>query len=203
MSELRRILPNAITLGRLALALVFFVMMARLEPHDAEGPGAAWFAVGVFVVAALSDVLDGFLARRWNVVTGLGRVLDPAVDKILVIGGLIYLASEPLAPTSGVAPWMVVLVVGREFLVTSIRAVVESSGGRFGADWTGKSKMFLQCVAVPIALGQSAIEPLSESPQYRLLATSVIWAMVVVTALSVLPAIVRGRRALSTSGARR
>ena len=198
MSDMRRSLPNAITLGRLALAILFFALAARLDASATADPTVAWWAVLVFVVAALSDVLDGHLARKWQVVTGLGRVLDPAVDKILIIGGLIYLASAPLAPDSGIAPWMVILVIGREFLVTSLRAVIEGAGGKFPADWTGKSKMFLQCVAVPVALGQAAIPNLHASADYRLLATSIIWAMLVLTALSTIPALVRGRSALST-----
>ncbi len=196
MSSLRSRLPNAITVGRLALALIFFVLASRLRPRDLPDAAAAWLAVGVFVVAALSDVVDGHLARKWGVVTGLGRVLDPAVDKILVIGGLVYLASAPLSPESGIEPWMVVVVIGREFLVTSLRAVVEGSGGSFPADWTGKAKMFVQCVAVPMALGRAAIPNLAADASFRGLATGIISLMVVLTAISIVPAMIRGRDAI-------
>jgi CDP-diacylglycerol--glycerol-3-phosphate 3-phosphatidyltransferase len=201
MSSIRRRLPNAITVGRLALALCFFVLVAGLRPREAGDGDRAWLAVWVFIVAAVSDVLDGFLARRWGVVTGLGRVLDPAVDKILVIGGLVYLASPSLSPESGIAPWMVVLMIGREFLVTSLRAVIEGAGGKFPADWTGKAKMLVQCVAVPMAVGRCAIPSLAASADFCALADGIIWLMVALTAVSLVPAIWRGRAVLRREGA--
>lgn len=192
-----------ITVGRLALSIVFFVLLSTLDTSETADPSRAWWAVLIFVVAAVSDVIDGYLARKWQVVTGLGRVLDPAVDKILIIGGLVYLAAGNFAPASGIAPWMVILVIGREFLVTSLRAVIEGAGGKFPADWTGKTKMFVQSVAVPVALGQAAIPNLRASPGYRDLATAIIWLMLAITTISILPALKRGWGTLAPTGSER
>ena len=128
---LRRILPNAITMVRLVMAVVFFVILGRI---DRTAPAAeiallgAW-GMGLFATAALTDILDGYLARRWGVVSAFGRIMDPLVDKTLILGGFIYLASPTFEPIpanamigSGVAAWMVVLILVRELLVTGIRS---------------------------------------------------------------------------------
>ncbi|NBX35692.1 MAG: CDP-diacylglycerol--glycerol-3-phosphate 3-phosphatidyltransferase [Planctomycetes bacterium] len=191
MSALRRTLPNAITLARLVLALAFFWVAGSLDTGDAADPTRAWVAVWMFVVAALSDILDGYLARRWQVVTTFGRILDPVVDKVLVIGGLILLCAAPLAPASHVVPWMVILVVTRELLVTSVRAVLEAQGISFAADRFGKFKMFVQCVAVPFCLGAAAIPNLRQSSAFMQSTDALVWLMVAVTAGSVLPYLLR------------
>jgi CDP-diacylglycerol--glycerol-3-phosphate 3-phosphatidyltransferase len=98
-----------------------------------------------FIVAASTDWIDGWWARRYNQVTKLGRILDPFVDKIIICGAMVALAGFPDSP---LRPWMATLVVGRELLVTSLRGMVEGQGGDFSAKQLGKWKMLLQCVAV-------------------------------------------------------
>ncbi|HPD28498.1 MAG TPA: CDP-diacylglycerol--glycerol-3-phosphate 3-phosphatidyltransferase [Phycisphaerae bacterium] len=145
-------LPNQITIGRLLLAIVFFIC---LEQYDAKAP-KAWlmdFSLALFVVAALTDVIDGYLARKHNQVTSFGRLIDPFVDKILVLGAYIFLAGDGFIDSAGrkvtdVAMWMVVVILGRELLVTSLRGVTEAAGTSFGANIHGKAKMFLQSVTV-------------------------------------------------------
>jgi CDP-diacylglycerol--glycerol-3-phosphate 3-phosphatidyltransferase len=130
--------PNQLTLGRFVLALVLFALIAT------EMWG--WCLV-VFVVAAFTDWLDGYLARLHNLTSTLGRNLDPLVDKVLMCGCYVFLL--PLGTKEGwLVPWMVTVVVGRELVITSLRSYMESAGGRFGADWLGKLKMVLQCAAV-------------------------------------------------------
>jgi len=156
-------LPNAITLLRLVLAAAFF---ALLNLFRFPGTGVLWanLAIAVFVLAAISDWLDGWLARRWNAVSPFGRIMDPFCDKVLILGAFIYLAGPRFVVpqwvtddnfftmATGVYPWMVVLVLARELLVTSIRGVVESSGSGFGAQQLGKIKMIVQSIAVPVIL---------------------------------------------------
>jgi CDP-diacylglycerol--glycerol-3-phosphate 3-phosphatidyltransferase len=129
-------LPNQLTLARLGLAVVLFVLIA-LELWPA--------ALAVFAVAALTDWLDGYLARRWNLGTAFGRNLDPLVDKVLTCGAFTFLI--PVAH-AGIAAWMVVVVVTRELIVTGLRSFVEKAGVKFGAAWPGKLKMVLQCAAL-------------------------------------------------------
>src|SRR5438105_538785 len=129
-------LPNQLTAARLVLSVALFGCIA-----------AAWWLVGlvVFVLAAVTDWLDGYLARRLGVAGAFGRQFDPLVDKVLVCGAFIFLLPVPHA---GVEAWMVTVVVARELLITGLRGFVESQATRFGADWLGKVKMALQCAAL-------------------------------------------------------
>lgn len=128
------------TTSRLVLSIVVFVLI----------PCQCYLsALIVFVIAVSTDWVDGFWARRYGQVTKLGRVFDPFVDKIIVCGAFILLAAEP---GSGIAAWMAVIVVGREMLVTTLRSLIEQSGGDFSAKMAGKLKMVFQCVAVVISL---------------------------------------------------
>lgn len=212
---LYRRLPNAITVLRLVLAAAFFVLLTpwtatdRLFPDDSANtfarPNLVLLAAALlFILAAATDALDGFLARRWNAVTAFGRVMDPFADKVLVVGAFIYLAGPPFhigADTqgrnpdefqvSGVEPWMVVVALARELLVTSIRGVLEGMGIAFPADWSGKAKMILQSIAVPVILAVLAVADGRPGTPGRWFIVSLVWATVAVTILSGLPYVAR------------
>jgi CDP-diacylglycerol--glycerol-3-phosphate 3-phosphatidyltransferase len=140
-------LPNILTLSRLPLAVVLFVCIAQ---------SWWWTGLAVFGVAALTDWLDGLAARRLNQLSALGRNLDPLIDKVLTGGAFIYLLP---VEGSGLMPWMVVVIVGRELLVTGLRGIMESHGIRFGADLWGKIKMVLQCAVLVVILAVFAMKP--------------------------------------------
>jgi CDP-diacylglycerol--glycerol-3-phosphate 3-phosphatidyltransferase len=104
--------------------------------------------------------LDGWWARRFNQITVFGRVMDPFADKLLICGAFVCLVTIPELTSDKAGfpawlmlqPWMVIVIIGRELLVTSLRAFIESAGGDFSAKWLGKLKMLLQCAAVILAL---------------------------------------------------
>src|SRR5262245_174730 len=122
-------LPNQLTIARVALSVALFVCMS----YD-------WFvpAFVLFVIAAVSEWLDGYFARKYGLVTTLGRILDPFADKLIICGTFIFLAAEP---DGGVRPWMAVTVMGRELLVTALRSFLEQRGTDFSAEFSGKLKM--------------------------------------------------------------
>jgi CDP-diacylglycerol--glycerol-3-phosphate 3-phosphatidyltransferase len=133
--------PNQLSAIRLLMSIGVFVLVAW----------QFYFAALIlFVIAASTDWIDGWYARKFNQVTQLGRVLDPFVDKIIICGTYIFLAAEP---GSQIVAWMAVVVVGRELLVTALRSFIESGGGDFSARWSGKVKMVFQCFAVSASLG--------------------------------------------------
>ena len=150
--------PNKISAARLLLSFVFFALLP-LQLY--------WAALIVFVIAAGTDWVDGWYARKYNMVTKLGRVLDPFCDKILICGAYILIAVEMDAGFpwyAKIAGWMAVVVVGRELLVTVLRSMIEGAGGDFSAKWAGKLKMGFQCVAVgaclvALALKKTQVEP--------------------------------------------
>ena len=133
-------LPNQLTSVRLALSLVL-IGLIHFDWY--------WASFWVFLVAATTDWLDGYLARKYNLVTMLGRILDPFVDKIIMCGTFISLAAKP---GSGVEAWLAVVIMGREMLVTALRSFLEQQGADFSASLAGKLKMVIQCVAAALSL---------------------------------------------------
>jgi len=131
-------LPNALTVGR--IFLVPFVVAVLLTTQIKHWE---FWGVALFLVAALTDILDGYLARRRGQVTNLGRLLDPIADKLLISSALISLVQLNLAPA-----WMVVIIIGREFAVSGLRSIAASEGFNIAASPLGKGKMAVQVAAV-------------------------------------------------------
>jgi CDP-diacylglycerol--glycerol-3-phosphate 3-phosphatidyltransferase len=155
-----RQIPNLITLGRLLLTALFFAVI-DWPVQVRQFPMFMWMALAVFILATASDALDGYLARSWKVESVFGRVVDPFADKILICGAFVFFSMPNFLPgplvlpaaarsysATGVHPWMAVLLIAREFLVTGLRGLAESRGIDFRALWTGKAKMVLQSLAV-------------------------------------------------------
>jgi CDP-diacylglycerol--glycerol-3-phosphate 3-phosphatidyltransferase len=172
-------LPNQLTSSRLVLAVVLFVLIAVEE----------WlWCLGVFAVAAFTDWLDGYLARAQGLTSALGRVFDPLVDKVLMCGAFIFLLPHGSKPGEGwLTPWMVVVVVSREFLITGLRSYLETLGVHFGADWLGKLKMGLQCaalIAIFVTLYAQQDRPDLPVRLFGFCRDVLIWSMLVATILS-------------------
>jgi CDP-diacylglycerol--glycerol-3-phosphate 3-phosphatidyltransferase len=161
--------PNSLTVGRLVLAVVVFALI-----------GLEWYfsALAVFGVAALTDALDGYLARKLNQVTPLGRQLDPLVDKVIVAGAYIYLLT---IPETGVYPWMVTTVVIRELLIQGLRSHLEGQGQAFGAKAAGKLKTTFQCLSISAVLAGLWLRP---GPAWLLGRDVLTWLAVALTVYS-------------------
>lgn len=163
--------PNFITLARLVLAVVLFAMISL---------GSSWVAAAImFVIAAATDALDGYIARKYGLVTTLGRILDPFADKIIICGAFLFLVAQP---KSGVSAWMALIVFGREMFITSLRAFLEQHGRDFSAVWSGKIKMALQCVAVAVSL--LSMDARFAGVEFILARDVILWATVAVTVYS-------------------
>ena len=134
-------LPNFITLTRILLIPVFVVLFATPTPNRSLSAGL------VFVVAAVTDLLDGYLARRNGQVTTLGKLLDPIADKLLVLSALILLVN-----VDRVSALVAILIIAREVAVTGIRAIAAGEGMVIAAETTGKYKMALQVVAIVLLI---------------------------------------------------
>jgi CDP-diacylglycerol--glycerol-3-phosphate 3-phosphatidyltransferase len=162
--------PNALSTVRLVLAIV----VCGLIEYE------AWIAAMIlFIVAASTDWIDGWWARRYQQVTKLGRILDPFVDKVIICGAMIALVGAPGSP---IPPWVATLVVARELLVTSLRGMIEGKGGDFSAKQLGKWKMVAQCAAVVAALLYLSYESV---PDWLGLTTSILlWSAVLLTVVS-------------------
>ena len=160
-------IPNKITLSRLFLAIVFFVLLTY-----------RYFNVAfvIFLVAAVTDWLDGYLARKWKLSTDLGRLVDPFVDKVIICGTFIifvHLAKDIIAP------WMVITIVAREFLVSSIRGFSESKGVKFASNIWGKTKMFIQSWTICAILLYYAYFENQDWAEY--LVSAFLWITIIIT----------------------
>ena len=169
-------LANQLTAARLVLAIILFGLIAL----------QAWlWCVVVFAAAAVTDWLDGYLARKQGLSSALGRVFDPLVDKVLICGAYIFLLGVP-EERAGLQPWMVTVVVARELIITGLRSFMENRNVSFGADWLGKLKMVLQCAAlfaIFVALeswkwSDAAVQ------RFTTIRDGLVWAMLGATALS-------------------
>ncbi len=163
----KRNLPNLLTFGR--ILLVPFLVVILLTKFD----GKEFVGLAVFLVAAATDFLDGYLARRWNIITRLGKLLDPAADKILTSAAFISLVEMGVAPA-----WMVVGIVAREFAVGALRAVAAAENYLISASILGKVKTVTQIVAISLLIIYEILGSL------QLLATVVLWVALVVTLIS-------------------
>lgn len=194
-------LPNQITISRLVLAAVFFALLSRFSIRDPR----TWLldaCLILFLVAALTDWLDGYLARKRNQVTSLGRMLDPFVDKVLVCGAFVLFIGPgfvdgELHNVTAVAPWMVVIIIARELLVTGLRGFSESRGLAFGADAFGKAKTVIQMsTAVWILFFVAHCDLSDRGSTPAVMAMVLIWLSVAVTAISGLNYLYKARHIL-------
>ncbi len=139
--------PNSLTMSRLLLGAIVLVQIAT---------GYFMGAFVVFIIAAITDALDGYFARLLNQTSALGRQLDPLIDKLLVAAVLIFLVT---VPDTGLAPWMVAVIVVRELLIQGIRSLIEGKGEPFGAKMAGKLKTTFQCLSICAILLCLSIKP--------------------------------------------
>jgi len=205
-----RHIPNLITAGRLILAIFFFALLSAYQYKGRGDPTLLNVALVTYAVALFSDFLDGYLARKWQVQSVFGRIVDPFVDKVLVLGSFTFFAGKNfiipdpafddqhvVKTITGVAPGIVVILLARELLVTSLRAVTESSGTDFGAAFSGKLKMVCQSVTILVILlyvnSLHDLEVSGYEPEARHFRNFCIWVTVVVTVASGALYLRRGR----------
>lgn len=129
-------LPNKITIFRVFMIpiFVFFMLVSGI-------PGGRYIAAVIFIIAALSDLLDGYIARKHNLVTNFGKFMDPLADKLLVSSALICLVDLKLLPA-----WIVIIIIAREFIISGFRLIASDNGVVIAAGWWGKIKTTVQMV---------------------------------------------------------
>ena len=156
-------LPNLLTLLRIffvpllvAALLADGTFIVRLE--NLVGISREIFALAVFLAAAATDLLDGYLARRWGQVTTVGTLLDPIADKLLISAALVSLVDIHRVPA-----WIVILIIGREFAVSGLRSIAAASGYTIRASELGKTKMAAQVIAIALVIASIRWESLNQA----------------------------------------
>ncbi len=164
-------LPNVLTVARMLLIPVFMVVFSSPTPLRST------VAAALFLIAAMTDWLDGYLARRRSQVTRLGRLLDPIADKLLILSGLILLVQF-----GRVAAWVAIVIIAREMAVTGVRALAAADGIILSAESTGKLKMAAQVVAILLLILEDSLTPFGWNP--HLLGSTVLYVAVVLGLVS-------------------
>lgn len=171
-------LPNKITVFRVCMIPVFLVFM--LVPGI---PGAKYFAAGVFIIASASDFLDGYLARKNNLVTDFGKFMDPLADKLLVCSAMICLTAMGRIPA-----WIVIIIIAREFVISGFRLIASDNGRVIAASWWGKFKTTFQMVMVILMIAN--IQAL------RFATDLVMWISLILTVVSLLDYLIKNKEVM-------
>jgi len=186
-------LPNFLTLIRMALVPVFLVFF-----YLGQG-GAQVYAIlsfAVFIIAAGTDMLDGYIARRRNQITNFGKLMDPLADKVLTTSAFIVFVDMHIIPA-----WMVVVILAREFAITGLRSVAASEGVVIAAGLSGKLKTIFQMVAIGLILLGSAIgnDPFTHGIWVVVSAAGMVclWIAVALTVYSGIEYLWNGRKLLN------
>ena len=129
-------LPNKLTIFRVIM-IPFFLIALLVD----EIPGGKWIAVSLFIIASLTDMLDGKIARKYNLITNFGKFMDPLADKLLVCSAIVALISLDRIPC-----WVVIVIIAREFIISGFRLVASDNGVVIAASWWGKIKTVVQMI---------------------------------------------------------
>ncbi len=168
-------LPNKLTMFRVVLIPFFIVFL--LVPTI---PAGKWIALAIFIVASLTDLLDGKIARKYNLVTNFGKFMDPLADKLLVCSALICLIELQRIPS-----WMVVLIIAREFTISGFRLIAADNGVVIAASYFGKFKTTFQMIAVCLLIAD--IEALQS------VTLIILWIAVILTVVSLVDYLVKNK----------
>lgn len=177
-------LPNKLTILRVIM-IPFFVL--ALLYNGGENQTLRYVAAAIFIIASLTDMLDGKIARKYNLVTNFGKFMDPLADKLLVCSALICLVELKELPA-----WMVIVIISREFIISGFRLVASDNGVVIAASYWGKFKTTFQMIAVILLIFDFQV--------LRPLASACVWIALALTIISLVDYIWKNRRILTEGG---
>ena len=177
-------LPNKLTLLRVCL-IPFFVFFLLFD--GGQNQTYRYISTAIFIVASLTDLLDGKIARKYNLVTNFGKFMDPLADKLLVCSALIGLTQLGQIPA-----WMVILIISREFIISGFRLVASDNGVVIAASYWGKFKTTFQMISVVLLI--------LKIPALALVTNICLWIALVLTVVSLADYIIKNRKVLTEGG---
>ena len=171
-------LPNKLTILRVIMIPFFIVfLLVPITPYD------KWIALTIFIIASLTDLLDGKIARKYNLVTNFGKFMDPLADKLLVCSALICLIELGKIPA-----WMVIVIIAREFIISGFRLVASDSGVVIAASYWGKFKTIFQMAAVCLLIVDIAV--------LQVLTQIILWIAVILTVVSLVDYLAKNKEVM-------
>lgn len=174
-------LPNKLTMIRVAMIPFFLVFELAFYGHA----WAKWIAFVIFVAASLTDKADGYIARKYNLVTNFGKFMDPLADKLLVCSALICFVSNGQIPA-----WIVIVIVAREFIISGFRLIAVESGKVIAAGNWGKAKTVVQMIMVIVLIADLPI------PGFNIIETILVYAALILTVISLLDYLLNNKEVL-------
>ena len=176
-------LPNKLTMLRMVLIVPFVVFMLV-----GQGEGwMKWAALAVFIIASLTDMLDGQIARKYNLITDFGKFMDPLADKLLVCSALICLVELGRLPA-----WICIVIIAREFAISGFRLVASDNGIVIAASWWGKTKTVSQMIMVILMIANLDI------PAVQVLTTAIMYIACALTVISLVDYIAKNKQVLAS-----
>ena len=172
-------LPNKLTILRVAM-IPFFVLF-MLFP--VMGEADKWIALVLFIVASLTDMLDGHIARKYNLITNFGKFMDPLADKLLVCSALICLVE-----LGRIASWIVIVIIAREFIISGFRLIASDNGVVIAASYWGKFKTMFQMIMICLMIAN--LEPL------QLFTDIVMWIALILTVVSLMDYLIKNKEVM-------
>ncbi len=175
-------LPNKLTVFRVIL-IPFFVLFLLLELTAYD----KWIALAIFIIASLTDFLDGHIARKYHLVTNFGKFMDPLADKLLVCSALICLIELNRIPA-----WVVIVIIAREFIISGFRLVASDNGVVIAASYWGKFKTTFQIVMICLMI--------ADLSQLHLITQLVMWIALALTVISLVDYLVKNKGVMEDTG---
>ena len=172
--------PNKLTIARIIM-IPFFVAFLM---YDITGNADKWIALAIFVIASLTDTLDGYLARKYHLVTNFGKFMDPLADKLLVCSALICFTA-----TGQLAAWITIIIIAREFIISGFRLVASDNGVVIAASYWGKFKTTFQMIAIILMI--------LHIPALDWLTQACIWIALILTIVSLVDYLAKNHKVLT------
>ena len=173
-------LPNKLTIARVIM-IPFFVLFLLT---GLGGAASKWIALAIFIIASLTDLLDGHIARKYNLVTNFGKFMDPLADKLLVCAAMICLVEMGRLPA-----WIVSVIISREFIISGFRLIASDNGRVIAASYWGKFKTTFQMLMICLMIADIA--------QIAVVTAAVMWIALVLTVVSLVDYLVKNKDVLS------
>lgn len=171
-------LPNKLTMFRVIL-IPFFVLFMLVDITSAD----KWIALAIFIIASLTDLLDGKIARKYDLVTNFGKFMDPLADKLLVCSALICLVELAKIPA-----WMVIIIIAREFIISGFRLIAADNGVVIAASYWGKFKTTFQMIMICLLIADIAA--------ISIVTDVIVWIALVLTVISLIDYLVKNRNVM-------
>ena len=174
-------LPNKLTIFRVILIPFFIVFLLVPDmPFLPSTEWGEWIALAIFVIASLTDMLDGKIARKYNLITDFGKFMDPLADKLLVCSAMIALIEMNRIPS-----WVVIIIIAREFIISGFRLIASDNGVVIAASYWGKFKTTFQMIMICLMI--------ANFPQLQILTDIIMWIALILTVVSLIDYLVKNK----------